>query len=200
MAEKTMLRRIWGWIGDLHTGLWIWESFGGAGMIAGTLAIFLKARHGLDWLIIAAIFVASSAIIYLALRLAGRDAERMRIKLDHVGRRIKLMDIERGIDRERSSLEFDAFVKLRAEFNSLSHAQKMALWLVCKNGDGVHELTLMMHMETMGFGNRDDVRERITRWLYDCKFVEITKKGMICPHPARLRDIEDIVLAWDPHE
>jgi hypothetical protein len=58
----------------------------------------------------------------------------------------------------------------------------------------------MMYKENMGFGNRDDIKERITWWLYDCKFVEVTKKGMICPHPARLRDIEDVVVAWDPHE
>ncbi|MGD0777005.1 MAG: hypothetical protein ABSC05_29655 [Candidatus Solibacter sp.] len=96
----------------------------------------------------------------------------------------------------RSELEQNIFGALHSEFMCSSWAQKVALKLVCIRII-THEITLSMDLEKLGFGPAKDMLYHVVNRLRGCSLVEFKPDGTLIIHPARTRDVEELVNGWN---
>jgi|ERR1035441_5187015 succinate dehydrogenase/fumarate reductase flavoprotein subunit len=101
----------------------------------------------------------------------------------------------------RSELEEHRLSVRRNELICKSWAQKVALKLICKAGT-IHERTLLGQLEHMGFGSGQELMDRVikgacTNGSEKSGLVEYTPLGMLSPHEAGQRDVEELVNEWN---
>ena len=69
-----IVRRLQEWLERVHTWKWVLDSIGFGGLTMSVVGLVQALRSRLDWVALGALFVASSLMLYIAMRHAASAA------------------------------------------------------------------------------------------------------------------------------
>ena len=100
-----------------------------------------------------------------------------------------------------SPLDMQFYIEIKRQFSELTWMQKKALKLIYQR-PSTHEFDLNQQLEHLGIAHNAECLAAITGVFINEKslLVEADRDGVICPHPAHRKNVEEILSEWDKKE